>query len=248
MSKKKDEVTVKSLFDGHTVLIAAISIQNAMHPKNANRVEAIKSGVYKELRTVDDATQFLSNILSTNLRNEIMAIDTEIIREQESLQRMQDIKIVFESPDVFIAAAALISQSFYIGKGDRNAFFEVIIASDPNKIPDLFRKLMLVTKSDYFGRKIYNDKVCNTMNVCKRTIYQIWLHCVRRHQTLTLEQLIEFAPYMEENLRVYDKYVDRNGKTTLNQVEYTAYRKEVAEKKKVADKVKTSKKLKKGKL
>lgn len=177
-----------------------------------------------------------------------MAIDTEIIREQESLQRMQDIKIVFESPDVFIAAAALISQSFYIGKGDRNAFFEVIIASDPNKIPDLFRKLMLVTKSDYFGRKIYNDKVCNTMNVCKRTIYQIWLHCVRRHQTLTLEQLIEFAPYMEENLRVYDKYVDRNGKTTLNQVDYTAYRKEVAEKKKVADKVKTSKKLKKGKL
>lgn len=126
-------------------MIAAIAIQNGMHPKNANRVEAIKSGVYKELRTMEDATQFLSSVLNFNIRNEIMAIETEIVKEQESLQRMEDIKIVFEAPDVFIAAAALITQSFFIGKGDRNAFFEVILASDPNKIPDLFRKLMLVT-------------------------------------------------------------------------------------------------------
>lgn len=53
---------------------------------------------------------------------------------------------MFEAPDVFIAAAALITQSFYIGKGDRNAFFEVILSSDPTKVPDLFRKLILSTK------------------------------------------------------------------------------------------------------
>lgn len=129
---------------------------------------------------------------------------------------MEDVKIVFESPDVFIAASALITQSFYIGKGDRNAFFEVILASDPKTIPDLFRKLMLVTKPEFYGRKIYNDKVCNSTNVCKQTVYQLWLHCVRRHEALTLEQLIEFAPYMEEQLRVYDRYVDKEGRTTLN--------------------------------
>jgi len=138
-----------------------------MHPKNANRVEAIKSGIYKDLRSVDDATQFLSQVLTTHLRNEIMTVETEIIKEQESLQRMEDIKIIFESPDVFIAAAALITKSFYIGKGDRNAFFDVILSSDPKTIPDLFRKLMLVTKQEFYGHKIYNDKVCNTMNVCK---------------------------------------------------------------------------------
>jgi len=31
------------------------------------------------------------------------------MKEQEQLQRMEDIKIVFEAPDVYIAAAALIN-------------------------------------------------------------------------------------------------------------------------------------------
>jgi hypothetical protein len=42
--------------------------------------------------------------------------------------------------------------------------------------------------------------------------------------------------------------VDNNGKTTLNQVEYMAFRKQTAEKKKLEAKVKNSKKQKKGKL
>jgi hypothetical protein len=88
--------------------------------------------------------------------------------------------------------------------------------SDPNKVPDLFRKLMLVTKPEFFGRKIYNDKVCNSTNVCKQTVYQLWLHCVRKHGALTLEQMIQFAPYMEEQIRIYDRFVDSDGKTTLN--------------------------------
>ena len=56
-----------------------------MHPKNANRVEAIKEGLYKELRNRDDATQFLSQILSIHLGNEIKAIESEINKERESL-------------------------------------------------------------------------------------------------------------------------------------------------------------------
>ena len=47
-------------------------------------------------------------MLTLHLKNEVQSIETEIIREWESLKRMEDIKIVFESPDVFIAAAALI--------------------------------------------------------------------------------------------------------------------------------------------
>lgn len=161
---------------------------------------------------------------------------------------MQDIKIVFESPDVYIAAAALIEQKFFIGKGDRNAFFEAILSSDPTQIPDLFRKLILVTKQEYYGHKIYNDKVCNNLHVRKNTVYRLWLHCVRRHKALTLEQMIEFAPYMKDNLLMYDKYVDNNGRTTLNLVEYAAYRKQIAEKTKAKNKVQASKKRAVGKL
>ena len=49
--------------------------------------------------------------------------------------------------------------------------------------------------------------------------------------------MIEFAPYMKENLLIYDKYVDSNGRTTLNLVEYAAYRKQIAEKTKAKNKV-----------
>jgi hypothetical protein len=34
---------------------------------------------------------------------------------------------------------------------------------------------------------------------------------------------------MEEQLRIYDKFVDREGRTTLNQEEYQVYRKKIAE-------------------
>jgi hypothetical protein len=49
--------------------------------------------------------------------------------------------------------------------------------------------------------------------------------------------MIEFAPYMKDNLLMYDKYVDNNGRTTLNLVEYAAYRKQIAEKTKAKNKV-----------
>jgi hypothetical protein len=61
-------------------------------------------------------------------------------------------------------------------------------------------------------------------------VYRLWLHCVRRHETVTLEQMKEMAPYMAEKLALWDKYVDRNGATTQNMEEYMAFRKEMAEK------------------
>ncbi len=79
---------------------------------------------------------------------------------------MQDVKLVLEAPSVFEGAAVLIQQNFYIGKGDRTTFIEVVLASDPTKIPDLFRKLKLITVSEFCNRKIYNDKLCSTLNLC----------------------------------------------------------------------------------
>jgi len=58
---------------------------------------------------------------------------------------MQGVKMILEAPDVFVAAAVLIQQDFYNGKGDRTALFDVVLNSDPKTIPDLGRKLKLVT-------------------------------------------------------------------------------------------------------
>ncbi len=81
LSQKNEAISLKNLFNGEVVLFAAIAVQNAMHPKNANRVEAIKGGLYRELRSLDDANSFFSDLLTTNLKNEVMAIESEIIKE-----------------------------------------------------------------------------------------------------------------------------------------------------------------------
>lgn len=60
----------------------------------------------------------------------------------------------------------------------------------------------------------------------KQTVYKLWLHCKRRHNALTLDDLIKAYPYMEDNLRVWDTYVDENGRTTLNMEQYMKFRAE----------------------
>lgn len=78
---------------------------------------------------------------------------------------MQDVKMIIEAPDVHTAAAVLIKNTFYNGKGDRSAFFNAILSSNPSFISDIGRKLKLVTVKEYFGHKIYNDKLCQTLQV-----------------------------------------------------------------------------------
>ena len=81
LSQRKEEITLKKLFDNEIVLLAAVAIQNALHPKNANRVEAIKGGLYRELRSVEDANNYLSDLLGVNLKSEVLAIESEITKE-----------------------------------------------------------------------------------------------------------------------------------------------------------------------
>ncbi len=45
--------------------------------------------------------------------------------------------------------------------------------------------------------------------------------------------MIDFAPYMADKLKVWDKFVDKDGKTTLNGADYIEHRKQIAEKKKL---------------
>lgn len=60
--------------------------------------------------------------------------------------------------------------------------------------------------------------------------------------------MLEFAPYLQEQLLIWDKHVDASGKTTLNMVEYMEYRKACAEKSKLAAKKKEADKANKKKI
>lgn len=56
--------------------------------------------------------------------------------------------------------------------------------------------------------------------------------------------MIKFQRHAKELLEMYDRFVDSEGKTTLNQEEYKQYRLAMAEKKKKETKVKQAKKNK----
>ena len=143
---------------------------------------------------------------------------------------MHDVKVLLEAPDVFIAAAALSSQKFYQGKGDRTAFLNMVLEMDPAKIPDLGRKLCLVTQTEFLGLKLYNDKLVSDSKVNRKMIYKIWLHTNRKHNAVSLKKLIQFQPHAEEWLTAYDRFVDAEGRTTLNQEEHMQYRAQMKEK------------------
>ena len=95
------------------------------------------------------------------------------------MQAMSDIKKLVETPDVYVAAVALSKTLFYEGKGDRTTFFKVILDLNPAKIPDLGKKLKLVTSREFMGLSLYNDKMCIPDRVNKQTVYRLWLHCSR---------------------------------------------------------------------
>ena len=48
-----------------------------LHPKNSNRVEAVKIGVYKEINDLEEARTFICSLLESNLKTELMGIETE---------------------------------------------------------------------------------------------------------------------------------------------------------------------------
>ena len=103
---------------------------------------------------------------------------------------------------------------------------EIVLNSDPRNIKDLGNKLILLTKSAFGGFKVYNDKLSSLDPIGKQTIYRLWMHCRRKFQALTLQNLLEAFPYQADNLRMWDRFVDGEGLTTLNREEYAKFRKE----------------------
>ena len=63
------------IFDGGNELALAIFIQNCLHPKNAQRVEAIKNGSYVEIDSQVTARKYLKDLLKKHLEVELRSAD-----------------------------------------------------------------------------------------------------------------------------------------------------------------------------
>ena len=95
--------------------------------------------------SVEVANNYLKGILKQNLQTELLSCESKIKDSYSKLVEAHEMKVLLEAPDVYTAAALLISKKFLIGKGDRSAFYDTILSHDPTKIPDLARKLKLLT-------------------------------------------------------------------------------------------------------
>jgi len=108
VKKTEEMLNASSMLGGDRELAFSIILQNMMQPKNANRTEAIKGGSYKELVNQEQGRVLIIDLLSSNLNNELKSAESECKNKIASLQQMQDVKLVLEAPDVFMAASVLV--------------------------------------------------------------------------------------------------------------------------------------------
>ena len=70
---------ILEFFGGEQEILFAVLIQNTLHPKNSNRTEAIKAGKYVEIESLQQAQAFISNLVETNLTNELRSVESAIM-------------------------------------------------------------------------------------------------------------------------------------------------------------------------
>ena len=215
---------ILEFFGGEPEILFAVMLQNSLQPKNSNRTDAIKAGKYVEIESLEQARAFIGSLVEANLTNELRSVESTIMNQMNSRQAYAEIGTIVFAPDVYIAAVAMSNSSFFEGHGDRNKFIELILESNPATIPDLARKLKMVTQKQFMGLTLYSDRTANPERAKRNQIYRLWMHCCRKSNTLTLEEMISFQPHAEAALRFYDRFVDENSKLTLNAEEHAEYR------------------------
>ena len=70
---------ILDFFDGQEEVVFAMLLQNMMHPKNSNRREAIQSKKYIEFMNVDQAHNYIDDIIRTNLTNELRQAESSVM-------------------------------------------------------------------------------------------------------------------------------------------------------------------------
>ena len=67
------------MIDNDKFIVLAMLIQNALHPKNHQRREAVTGKTYIEIKNRDSANSFLHNLVKYNLKNEVLGKETALI-------------------------------------------------------------------------------------------------------------------------------------------------------------------------
>ena len=65
--KEQPYTSVRDIFYSNPEFYFAISLQNQLHPKNSQRVQAVQNGTYTQINSTSDANDYLASLLRRNL-------------------------------------------------------------------------------------------------------------------------------------------------------------------------------------
>jgi len=74
------------LYENNKEIVLAIMIQNCLHPKNSQRVQAIKDGTYVEIKSSISARDFLKSLLKKNLEHQLLGAESQVNAQIAKLQ------------------------------------------------------------------------------------------------------------------------------------------------------------------
>lgn len=120
-----------------------------MHPKNHHRRDAIDSKTYIEIYSEEDATSYLTKVLTTNLRNEFSGRESQIRANFQGELSSEQAKNFLNTPDIYYAAAVMVQGGFYIGRGDVTQILRKIMKEGQN-FPVVKDKIRLLLAGTYF--------------------------------------------------------------------------------------------------
>ena len=83
--KEQQFYNILELFNNDKEVALAVFLQNRLHPKNDQRVNAIKSGSYVEINSAETARILIRSELKKNLEIELVAAESEVNKQAEKL-------------------------------------------------------------------------------------------------------------------------------------------------------------------
>lgn len=214
------------LINGDREICSAIILQNLLHPKNSNRRDAIDTHSYIAIANHEQAVEFLSRTLLTNLKNDLSGKETQIRTTLLSAQSMQSAEVFLNAPDIYFAASILLNDKLLIGSGDRTRIIHTIRKAG-SKCLVIKDKLILLQKVKFLGFKMFHDDFKKwqpeDLAISRHEKYLMWLTLVRQKQALTNEDYIEAFPDMREQAEVWIDCIDDQGVPSIDKKKMYEY-------------------------
>ena len=79
----------------------------------------------------EKAHEYLLEQTRTNMHTLGLGVMSDVTAQIMKIQSSADLKIMIDSPDIYICTAAMNSIDFYEGRGDRSQFFNMILSLNP---------------------------------------------------------------------------------------------------------------------